>query len=888
MDFTLEDWENLGLDCGDLFWDTALDNYQNLFLLNPPRTNMVSYPHGGKKEPEAMGRGSPKEADFDMVEVKNFPLPQDFVEEGHSQEMVETFSKDSLRNVSLGGAHIGESYLEGLLDSEVLMRSDVTDKGSPTDGETHRFRSSLSSESMPFTGEEFLIHDLPPKKLPAAEAQQRREDSGCCLDQNQQGDSVQGQELYKCSECDKSFCRSYLLIQHWIIHAREKATVHQEKDCSQNSSLLTPPVTHAGSKSAVSDKGREMSHPNMRILWQQKIDPGEKRQKSSESGCERCTEPGEWQESSPDGETSEGSERGRNFNWAFHLSLPQKPQPQKPQPQMLQPQKPQPQMPQPQKPRPQKPQKHYQCTRCTAAFSLSKQLREHQKVHATDTASECQECGQTFRRSLSLLRHQTVHTKEKPFKCAECGKPFSHSSTLKIHQRTHSGERPFQCSECGKTFSRSTHLHEHQRIHTGYRPHQCPTCIRSFSRPSHLIRHQTTHATEKPYSCSQCSETFSHGGHFVQHQKIHAMDTPYECQDCGERFVCHSTLVCHQLSHSGDRQGLDESREALTRNPGSRRNLSLAEKCFKCKTCEQSFSSRKQLAQHERTHPRVKPFKCHQCERAFGQSSQLIRHQRIHSGQKPYRCEDCGKTYIYSTSLVKHRSSHTNKSTPPEVGEAFEQSAGLSEQWSVQIPEKPFQCTKCDRTFTYRSCFLQHQSTHAGTKSFECQDCGKMFHQKSSLTKHQRIHTGEKTHVCSECGKTFSLEAQLLRHQQVHTRTKPFICQECGKALSQSSCLAVHQRLHTGEKPFVCADCGKAFAQKANLTQHKRIHTGEKPYACEVCNRAFSISSHLTQHRRIHTQEKPYQCPLCQKTFRCCSGLLRHQRSHTPKEHNCL
>lgn len=39
MDFTLEDWEQLGLDPGDLFWDTALDNYQNLFLLSecPPQ-----------------------------------------------------------------------------------------------------------------------------------------------------------------------------------------------------------------------------------------------------------------------------------------------------------------------------------------------------------------------------------------------------------------------------------------------------------------------------------------------------------------------------------------------------------------------------------------------------------------------------------------------------------------------------------------------------------------------------------------------------------------------------------------------------------------------------------------------------------------------------------
>lgn len=34
MDFTLEDWEQLGLDQGDMFWDMALDNYQDLFLLS--------------------------------------------------------------------------------------------------------------------------------------------------------------------------------------------------------------------------------------------------------------------------------------------------------------------------------------------------------------------------------------------------------------------------------------------------------------------------------------------------------------------------------------------------------------------------------------------------------------------------------------------------------------------------------------------------------------------------------------------------------------------------------------------------------------------------------------------------------------------------------------
>uniref|UniRef100_A0A8C7BES5 KRAB domain-containing protein n=1 Tax=Neovison vison TaxID=452646 RepID=A0A8C7BES5_NEOVI len=49
MDFTL-DWEHLGLDQGDLFWDTALDNYQNIFLLNPSKPKLTSQQDGAEEQ----------------------------------------------------------------------------------------------------------------------------------------------------------------------------------------------------------------------------------------------------------------------------------------------------------------------------------------------------------------------------------------------------------------------------------------------------------------------------------------------------------------------------------------------------------------------------------------------------------------------------------------------------------------------------------------------------------------------------------------------------------------------------------------------------------------------------------------------------------------------
>ncbi|XP_053333537.1 zinc finger protein 260-like [Clarias gariepinus] len=150
----------------------------------------------------------------------------------------------------------------------------------------------------------------------------------------------------------------------------------------------------------------------------------------------------------------------------------------------------------------------------------------------------------------------------------------------------------------------------------------------------------------------------------------------------------------------------------------------------------------------------------------------------------------------------------------------------------VRLPERPFCCSTCDKTFTIEFNLLRHKQLHVGKKPFGCTRCGKTFAQLFNLRSHRRTHTGE----------------------------KPFLCSQCGKAFSQASKLKTHFRIHTGEKPYVCATCGKRFSDSSTLNKHQRTHTGERPYQCEMCGKSFGQSAHLTKHYRSHNRQSKSSC----------------------------
>ncbi|XP_054913463.1 zinc finger protein 37 homolog isoform X2 [Poeciliopsis prolifica] len=327
---------------------------------------------------------------------------------------------------------------------------------------------------------------------------------------------------------------------------------------------------------------------------------------------------------------------------------------------------------------------------------------------------------------------------------------------------------------------------------------------------------------------------------------------------------------------------------------------------FVCFICKEQVS--KKLRAHIKNHFPDKDYSCPQCGTKYKLLSSLERHlkktcfeyhlknvdpTKPEETQNLSKCDKCGVAFQYKISLQKHLLTHHELycsvcRTVLRDGETLARH---------KTAHTPFQCTRCDQTFTVFKHLVRHfENTHQMSKPFKCNHCPKISPKLNALIRHEWQHTGHLPFQCGQCSLKFKSFSYLLSHEKVHKGEKPCLCSECGKTFAHRSNLYRHIRLiHSAsrnEKNYSCSQCEKIFKEKATLIRHQRTKHLQQLFRreCPYCSKMVAPST-LARHKMMHMGQSPFKCttPDCESAYRTASELKRHVLLHHTNErpHKC-
>ncbi|XP_054276780.1 zinc finger protein 383-like [Macrosteles quadrilineatus] len=219
------------------------------------------------------------------------------------------------------------------------------------------------------------------------------------------------------------------------------------------------------------------------------------------------------------------------------------------------------------------------------------------RPHICNICKKCRLCPKSYSFSSALSRHKAVHNTElRPHICNICKKEYhwswdrqkflsvllvsqvSFSSALSRHKAVHNTElRPHICNICKKGFADPEKLERHMRTHVSDQLFPCDICGRVFKALATFERHKLmTQGKCRQFSCGLCGLGFQNKTKLKLHPcKAAPHDRLYPCPQCSEVLNGRDAFEAHIISHTGmaDRSLNAQAISLITTGDNDRRSI---------------------------------------------------------------------------------------------------------------------------------------------------------------------------------------------------------------------------------------------------------------------------------------------------------------------------
>lgn len=321
---------------------------------------------------------------------------------------------------------------------------------------------------------------------------------------------------------------------------------------------------------------------------------------------------------------------------------------------------------------------------------------------------------------------------------------------------------------------------------------------------------------------------------------------PYACDKCRKTFLDEKSRKMHRIAAHGFRKRKRDDDEEEEEDEYGDKNDG-HENLWHCRVCENSFTSKKALADHKKSvHPRCsenggvtdgrhRVHPCDECDQIFNYKYELERHRETHvpytqMGPHEFVCCVCGLKVASKAALKIHLHRFHNKDEET----------------------KDYLCSECGYMASTKKAFTDHQRIHSddpGPKA-RCTICDKEMLASSFKIHMLRMH-GEAKHPCDTCGLRFTVRSDLMRHlNTTHSTLRPCDCDLCAEKFITSDALRYHRNKVHSTVHHYCEYCGKRYKWKGELRTHiQRNHMERKErFQCSLCSRNYADRRKLRHH----------------------------------------